>query len=509
MRWTAAVAALAVGCGLIAAPATTASASTGTGLARFYQQRLTWHGCQQGPDDADGQALDAAGAQCADVTVPLDYSHPDRRAITVAISRLKATDTAGRIGSLLINLGGPAIPAIGIPVLAQQAMGDTGARFDLIGMDRRFVGRSTPLDCGLPAGWIPRSAGTDRKSFDRMVRLMNDLADRCARQRADLLPYASTANAARDMDVIRAALGEPKLSYLGYSQGTYLGALYTQLFPKRADRFVLDSAIDPTQPGTRVLRTPENAPRREAALRTWAGRAAQHDDQFHLGATADAVLATVQRIYQASARQPLHVGQFRVDDTVLPGLLVDPLSDDSDASSADLAAIVQVLVRAVDTGSAEPTPDLDATLAGLLTGAQSSKYSAMAAIMCADAAVPRDPQSYWRDVQAHRAGEPIFGPLDFDITPCAFWPAGAVHPAGPVHNAVPSLVVQAAEDINANYEQGLAMHRALTGSRLITLDDVRTHGVYGFWGSACVDDTVNGYLRTGVLPARDVTCARS
>lgn len=512
------VAAVAVSAGLtVASPAAGETAAgetrgsrtvstTDARLARFHGQRIDWQRCQQGPQDADGQALDQAGAQCADVTVPLDYTRPDKGTVTVAISRLRATNTAKRIGSMLINLGGPAVPALATPPLARQAMGETGERFDLIGMDRRFVGRSTPLDCRLPGGWLPRSAGTDRDSFNRMVRLARDAARRCGRQQGAVLPHASTVNTARDMDVIRAALGESKLSYLGYSQGTYLGAVYTQLFPHRADRIVLDSALDPARPGTRVLR--DAGPVRQAALREWAAWAARRDSQYHLGSTAGGVISTVERIYQASALRPLRVGRYDVDDTVMPALVIDPLSDDGDDSNAELAATLQVLAQAATSGTAVPTPELDSALSGLLTGANSSRQSANAAILCADAAVSRDPRWYWRDIQAHRAGAPLFGPISRNITPCAFWPTEPQQAPVTVRNDVPALIVNAAGDINSTLAMGHAMHRALTGSRMITLERIRTHGVYLFRGASCVDDTVNAYLDSGNLPSQDLDCAR-
>lgn len=149
-----------------------------------------------------------------------------------------------------------------------------------------------------------------------------------------MLPFAGTANAARDMDVIRGALGESKLSYLGYSYGTYLGAVCTQMFPGRAGRIVLDSAINPAHPG---VAEDINGPQREMALHEWAKFAAMHDSQFHLGSTPSQMVATVYSIYRAAARHPLRVGSFGVDDTVVPAVLLDPLSDDSPASSAELA----------------------------------------------------------------------------------------------------------------------------------------------------------------------------
>jgi len=282
----------------------------------------------------------------------------------------------------------------------------------------------------------------------------------------------------------RAALGEPKLSYLGYSYGSYLGALYTQMFPARSDRFVLDSAIDPAHPGT--FKGRDNGPFREAAL---GGQ-----------------LSTVDAIYRAAARHPLRVGRYLVDETVVPALVLDPLTDDSPASAAALADTVRVLATAAAGGTVEPTPEMAATLAGTLTGSGSALHSAQTAIMCVDGAVPRDPEFYWRDIQRHRTEAPLFGPLDRNITPCAFWPTGPVEPQIRVHNAVPALVVNAAGDIGATIGMGRAMHAALTGSRMITLDGVRTHGVYLFRGNGCVDDSVNAYLNTGVLPGGDLTC---
>jgi pimeloyl-ACP methyl ester carboxylesterase len=512
-RWG--VGALAAGLGLIwatsATPASTnvqlaGSNATDAGMARFHAQHISWHGCQRGPDDDEGQVLDKAGAQCAEVTVPLDYARPNGRTIKVAISRLKATDTARRIGPIIFNLGGPANPVVGAIVDARQAMGETGARFDLIGLDLRFSGRSTPLDCDWPAGWLPRSAGAGRDSFERMAGLTRDLARRCVQRHADLLPYASTASTARDMDVVRAALGAPKLSYVGYSQGSYLGAAYTQLFPHRADRIVLDSAIDPRRVGTRVLAG--NVLQREAALREWAAWAAQRNEQYHLGGTTADVIATVMRTYRTSAQRPLRVGRFEVDDTVLPGLLTGPLSDDTDEANAELATTLQLLARAAAGETVQPSEGLETTLADLLTGAGSALDSPQTAIMCGDAAVSRDPERYWRDIQAHRAEAPLFGPLGRTITPCAFWPAAAAAPVR-VHNDVPALIVNAAGDINATLDMGLAMHRALTGSRMIIADELRTHGVYLLRGGPCVDDTVNAYLNSGRLPGRDLRCARA
>ncbi|MEU7908404.1 alpha/beta hydrolase [Actinoplanes sp. NPDC049118] len=465
--------------------------------------RIAWHPCALGPGDAVGADLDRAGVECGDVAVPLDHSRPHGRTITVAIARSRGGDTAHRIGSMIINRGGPGAPVLDAVPLARAAMGETGERFDLIGMDPRFAGRSTPIDCGWPTHWLPRSAGTDRAGFDAMVALTRDLAGRCGRAEAALLPYASTANIARDMDVVRAALGEPKLSYLGYSQGSLLGAVYTQLFPARADRIVLDSAIDPALPGTLALR--DTAAGREAGLREWAAWAAAHDADHHLGRTADAVLATVHRVYAAAARRPLRVGTYAVDDAILPALILTPLTDDSE--NAELADVVAVLSRAADGRPAAPTTGMAETLAGLVDGVGSATHSAQTAILCGDAPVPRDPGAYWRDIRAHRAASPLFEPLARTITPCAAWPGAPKEPPVRIRNEVPALIVQAEKDVNSQLPGARALHRALGGSRMIVLDDARTHGVYLFRGASCVDRAVDAYLASGSLPAADLTCS--
>ncbi|MEV1318737.1 alpha/beta hydrolase [Micromonospora arborensis] len=473
-------------------------------LGGYERQRLVWHTCQRGSADQVGAELDQAGATCTELTVPLDYARPSGRTITLALSRLAATDTTRRVGVLLLNTGGPGAPGMPDVLPIRQWMGDVGATFDLIGLDPRFVGRSTPLNCGWPTGTWTRSAGPDRATFDRLVAFERDLAARCARQNADLLPHVTTRNTARDMDLLRAVLSESKLSYLGYSYGTYLGAVYTQMFPERADRFVLDSAVDPASYGARVVR--EAGPANEVALRDWAAWAARHHDRYGLGRTGRQVLAVVDAIHAAAARRPLRVGQYRVDRQSLPYLLLNRLGDDRDETHADLAETVRVLRRAAASGSATPTASLADTMAFLFSGVESATGSVQAAILCGDVPVPRDPEEYWRDITQHRASEPRFGELTRAVSPCAFWPQQPRERPTVVHNAVPALIVQSTGDTRTIYRAGQAMHRALTGSRLLTLRNARIHGVFGNYGNTCVDGVVIAYLADGKLPTDDVDC---
>ncbi|MGW1848434.1 alpha/beta hydrolase [Streptomyces sp. NPDC001966] len=493
------------------APATASEApaknGTGAGLDQYYRQHLGWGSCGKGPADTTGRVLDKAGVQCADVTVPLDYAHPAGRTITVAISRLKATDTHHRIGSILLNNGGPGGPSVQSPPDVRKAMKDTGARYDIVGFDPRFVGRSTPLDCGWPVGTSWFSAGTSRTSFERQVALQKDLADKCRTPDASVLPYISTRNTARDMDLIRGALGEKKISYLGYSYGTYLGTVYTQMFPGRYDRVVLDGAVAPADYGPRLTKGTERAS--EKALSDWAAWAADRDTAYGLGRTRAQVLTTVDRVLDASARGPLTVGTgldaFRIDDTQVPVLLYSSLGDDTDPTREFLAEQLAVLSRAARGTAPMPlSPEFAATLRYLLHGA-AEPSGVQAAVLCGDAAAPRDPEVYWRDIERSRATHPVFGPMTNNIGPCAFWDRPREKPTQ-VRRDAPVLIVAATGDPRTTYKSSVTLHEQLPGSKLLTLKGADRHALFGRYGNACVDDEVNRYLATGKLPTKDQTC---
>lgn len=479
----------------------TAAADTGgaggagaQGLGRFYEQDVEWSACG---DDA----LDQAGARCADVTVPLDYSEPQGRTIQVAISRLEATDTKNRRGIMLSNPGGPGGAGLQFMVYIRGAMTpEVSARYDLIGMDPRGVGRSAAIDCAWPIGHMLWSAGQDRSDFDAAVRTQADLARRCAQKEGDRLAHITTRNTARDMDVIRGALGEAKVSYLGFSYGTYLGAVFTQMFPHRSDRIVLDSAIDPTAYMTGSIRN--SGPLNEAALDDWAAWTAARDAEYHLGTTEQQVRATVEGLIRQAARSPIRIGEHLLDERFLPMTLFTLLFDAR--YNAHLAERVRQIADAAAGRPVEPSPDLDYELRFMLEG-QPQDLSSQAAVICGDTAVRRDPEWYWRNIQRSRAEQPVFGPYANNITACAFW-APPREPPTTVRNDVPALIVQATHDTRTVYREGVNLHRAMSASRLVTLQDVRMHGIFGRLPNACVQHAVNTYLRDGALPGSDVTC---
>ncbi|MFI6869323.1 alpha/beta fold hydrolase [Nocardia sp. NPDC050406] len=470
--------------------------SPDTGLDRFYGQALEWKSC-------DVAKLDEAGAQCTDVTVPLDYSQPQGKTITVAISRI-AADPAHKQGVILSNPGGPGGPGLDFMVDVGAAMTpDVKASYDLIGMDPRGVGRSTPVNCHWPRGFGLLSAGLDRAGFDESVATQSDLATRCAEAEGERLPYITTRNTARDMDVVRAALGAEKVSYYGTSYGTYLGAVFTQMFPERSDRIVLDSAVDPERYGP-VHMMRDMGPANEAALDLWADWAAAHDGEYHFGSTREEVRAGVEDLVRRSAEKPIRIGAFEVDEHDLPLVLFTGL--DSPDQYTMVAEQWRQLRDAADDKPVDISEELNKSLEFMIS-ARPEDSSPQMAIMCGDVEAPRDPEWYWRNIEAARASQPVFGAFANNLTPCAFWNPPA-EPTTVVRNAVPALIVQSTGDTRTTYNNGEGLHRALTASRMVTLRDVPIHWIFGRYQNSCVYDAVNAYFRDGTLPATDITCTK-
>ncbi|MPY63127.1 alpha/beta hydrolase [Streptomyces spongiae] len=508
---TLALGALAVAMGATASPtlaqpdperspgqATAVTGDDPASLRRFTGQRPRWTAC-------DHKELDEAGARCATIRVPLDYRNPEGRTLTIGFSRIKATDTRNRIGLMMHNSGGPGGTTLDMPLMDAPAMGkELAARYDLIGMDPRGVGRSSPLRCGTSGHWL-RSAGYDEEGFRAQARYEADLVKSCQRTYGKDLSYLqhfSTRNTARDMDLLRAVLGERKTSYFGISYGTYLGAVYARMFPARVDRLLLDSAIDPAQWYVTGFR--EATAANEEYLDAVAAWAARRHGTYGLGDTAAKVRATVESVARQAARTPLKVGPYTADGQQVPQVLGMTMADDRDF--ARTAETIKVLHDAARGRTVEPTETLSAAL-GPPSDEQEIQNSLQMALQCADRSAPRDLSWYRRNVERSRATAPVFGPVFNGVHPCAFWPGKPVEPPMTDGNDLPGLIVQATGDTRTSYANGQGLHRKMPNSRLITLK-AQVHGVYGLYLNRCVYDQVNDYLRTGDLPARDTVCEK-
>ncbi|MEU4896385.1 alpha/beta hydrolase [Streptomyces sp. NPDC044780] len=479
-----------------AAPTSAASSSaTASALDRYVKQKPKWQRCQ---DDLPAEY------QCATIKVPLDYRVPGGKRIDMAISRIKSATPDQRHGVLLSNPGGPGGPGLDMPLHMKDALPEsTRQKYDLIGFDPRGVGRSTPVTCGLEPeeeNWLrPYQEAT----FDKDVAWARDVAAKCRQKSGDTLKHITTRNTARDMDLLRAILGEKKISYLGYSYGTYLGAVYTQLFPQRADRFVLDSAVDPARAWRGMIQWwAEGA---EPAFDRWTEWAAARSEKYGLGDTPKKVDRTFWDLVRQADETPIEM-----DGQTYTGDDIRSMMRGAVFSVQDGTELVVELKKAAagEPASAKklPAPAGAARLAADSDTPADNGTASFWTVVCNDnsAAWSRDPESYRRDAIEDKNRYPLFGDFASSIKPCAFWDKSA-EPATVVNNKVGSLVVQNQWDSQTPLPSGQALHADLKGSKMLTVLGGEGHGVYPS-GNACTDGTVAGYLTTGKLPAKDMTC---
>ncbi|MEU7913663.1 alpha/beta fold hydrolase [Microbispora bryophytorum] len=450
----------------------------------------------------DCAGVDDPALRCAEVTVPLDHRRPRGRTITIAISRLPATDPARRRGVLLTTGGGPGGPGVPLPSLAPLLSPEVRARYDLIGFDIRFVERSTPIGCGQaveePGGYRVRTAGPGSLPTDAAEA--RAYARDCVRAAGWALPHATTANAARDMDVIRAALGEEKISYLGGSYAGMLGAVYAVLFPGRVDRFVLDSPVNPDN-AWRPYEL-DRTPAFEAGTGAFAAWTAERDAEYGLGGTAREVTDAVSGLIRRAGSAPIVVAGHAWTSGELGTLLVAGIYDERTfglvaAAFADIAAGREPYV---------PFPLRPLPPPGV-PGVPADNHTATnMAYRCGDGPWPRDLRDYQRDLASYSARYPLFGPANANITPCAFWPRIADEPVRlPAGRAPGVLVTAALRDVAAPVANSRAVAAGIRGSRMVTID-AHTHAPYPAFGDACLNGRVDAFLVTGTLPPADVAC---
>jgi pimeloyl-ACP methyl ester carboxylesterase len=389
-----------------------------------------------------------------------------------------------------------------LPESAQQ-------KYDLIGFDPRGVGQSSPVSCDLEPeeeNWL---RPYKEETFDKDVAWARDVANKCKEKAGDTLPHITTRNTARDMDLLRAVLGEKKISYLGYSYGTYLGAVYTQLFPGRADRFVLDSAVDPARAWRGMIQWwAEGA---EPAFDRWTGWAAERSEKYGLGDTPKEVDRTFWDLVAQADEKPIEVeGQPTTGDDIRSGMrgavfspqeATEAIVELKKAAAGDPASAKKL---AAFTGSERP--GTAGAAAGVAEAPSDNMTASFWAVVCGDNSAPwsRDPESYRQDAIEDKGRYPLYGDFASSIKPCAFWDK-SVEPATKVNNKVGSLVVQNEWDSQTPLPSGQALHADLKGSKMVTVHGGEGHGVYPN-GNACTDGTVTDYLLTGKLPAKDVTC---
>lgn len=441
------------------------------------------------------EKIAAPRLECSTLEVPLDYRDPDGRQIEIAISRLASEKPSQRRGVLVTNPGGPGVTALGWPaVLAASGLPQKVLdSYDVIGFDPRGVGRSTPVACDLTPeqqarGNFPRYAHT-AADVAREAGNARAIADQCAGSRtAWMLPHTTTANTARDMDRIRAALGEPKLSYLGASYGSYLGAVYTTMFPKRGDRVVLDSNLGPGGYDVTAMRL--FARGMEDRFPDFAAFAAAHP-RYGLGTTPEQVTAKFFDLAERLEATPVQ----GVDGTLFRGLTFDRLY--SDALMPRLAETWQALDTDRPLPTDPPSGDMDNFMA--------ARFS----VVCGDTRWPGTIREYLRNVAVDRPAYPMLGGSTASIGPCAFWPAERVEPPVRIGDRGPSnvLMMQNERDPGTPLAGAQELRRAFGKRATMVTADQGGHGVYPFGPNTCANDTVTAFLTAGERPSRDLACA--
>ncbi|MGW1798106.1 alpha/beta hydrolase [Streptomyces sp. NPDC001984] len=466
------------------------------GLQRYYGQELHWKTCPDTP-----------AFQCTTVKAPLDYAHPDAGDINLEAARKKATRTgATRIGSLLFNPGGPGESAIDYLTAAPDKFASVNAAFerlnatyDLVALDPRGVGHSTPVDCGTDTSTAATDSGASTPSTDQKIQesaaAWAEVAAACARHAGRLLPHVGTLDAARDMDLMRALLGDEQLHYIGWSYGTYLGATYAELFPSRVGRMVLDGAVDPSlNAGSHYL---SQARGHQVAWEAFATDCAARSDcpvghsVKEAGRTLDSLVARLDRTPLRQGKDITIDGQTVLITTIF--LLRAP----------NWPTLRQVLREAL----AGDTTTLQESYGGQLS--DSLGVQSQTAVSCLSSTL--GPRYTAAQAKAHLAElkqvAPQFGKFWVQfLTWCTSWPVPANQTAHPITapGAAPILVVGTTRDPATPYNQAQALARQLQSGRLLTWDG-DGHGAY-IQGSTCIQNAVDHYLLDGRLPAAGTIC---
>ncbi|APE34645.1 hydrolase [Nocardia mangyaensis] len=461
--------------------------------------QVRWGACPEGVEDpADGPAR----LHCATVSAPLNYREPEGARIEIMISRLASNSQDKRRGVLLLNPGGPGGAGLDQPkfLAAQGLPADVLDSYDVIGMDTRGVGHSTPVSCGFTDdqayfGNIPPYAVNDAAITER-APVAQGVAEQCAaNDHEGRLRHVSTANMARDLDRIRAALGEDKVSFLGYSYGTALGAAYASMFPQQADRIVLDSNIGDTYLDHDGMRRYGRG--MEEAFPDFAEWAAGRHDTYGLGGTPEEVRRTYFTLAERLDANPVDgmdgsLFRFGTFFTLYRPALYAPAAE-SWKSLLETGRPGPGGGRPPGTGA--PSPNDNA-------------WSVFLAVTCNDAEWPEDIQTYHRAVAEDRERYPLYGAAASNLMPCAYWKLGPSEPPVRIDDTGPAdvLIVQNQRDPVTPLRGGELLDEKFGGrSRLVTVDG-SGHGVYVLGTNPCASDVVTGYLVNGTMPEHDLTC---
>ena len=479
-------------------PTSTASAAPDTdgvdaALLPFYAQDLDWKTCNDTFD-------------CTKVTAPLDWSDPGAGKIELSVIRHRATgDTT--LGSLLTNPGGPG--ASGIALVRDSLDFAVGAplqrAYDVIGFDPRGVGESTSVSCYDASDMdsylfdIPDNPRGSDAWTDELLAAHTDFAKACEANSDGLLPYITTDNAARDMDLLRGVLGDRKLNYLGYSYGTFLGATYAKLFPERVGRLVLDGAIDPAVSGLDVSTT--QGVGFESALRAYMADCLA-GERCPFSGTVDEAMADLGTLLASVDRAPLPAADGRKlgADSLMTAIVAALYSQDS-----------WPYLTVALTDALQGDPEVAFQLTDFYYAREDGRYTdnsteAFRAYNCMD--YPDDATQAQKDAADALLAEkaPTIAPYWSGPDPCQVWPYPPTGVREPItaEGAAPIVVVGTTNDPATPYEWSVSLADQLASGVLITRVG-EGHTGYNK-GNKCVDQAVEAYLLTGKVPEDGLRC---
>lgn len=449
--------------------------------------KLNWGSCQD-PE------LSAFNAQCAMLSVPLNYSNPSGRHIKIAVSRILHTSSAADYqGAILVNPGGPGGSGLSLATLGQDVPHHVGDDYDWIGFDPRGVGSSRPaMHC------VSNYFHTNRPDYRPRTQHLIDVwlarskgyADACANKYPALIKHMTTADVARDMDQIRKGLGVSKISYYGFSYGTYLGQVYGTLFPTHVKRMVLDSNVDPRRVWYRANLNQDIAFNRNAKI--WFGWLAKHHSHFRLGRKESSVEAKWYDALNALAANPAggKLGPDEWADTFLyAGYYRFTWIEMGDAFANYVHRHQWRPVLSLYRSFNDTSDD--------------NGFAVYAAVQCTDAPWPKSWSTWKADNTRINAKAPFltWGNAWFNA-PCLYWHAAARKPVAVTGVGVNSaLLIDEMLDAATPFEGSLEVRRLFPHSSLIAEPGGMTHAD-SLSGDGCVDNLVATYLATGKRPPR-------
>ncbi|MBA2560143.1 MAG: alpha/beta fold hydrolase [Propionibacteriales bacterium] len=466
------------------------SGQAGSGLQRFYSQQVDWQDCGQN--------------QCAEVWVPLDYDHPNGRAITLALKRSPATNAAQRSGSLFINPGGPG--GSGVDYLDYVDLdGRVTNVYDVVGFDPRGVARSTPVDClsdtDLDAYVASDPTPDDPAEVRQFQGVWSHYTTGCQRRSGPLLAHVSTVEVARDLDVLRELVGDKKLNYFGASYGTYIGATYAALFPRHVDRMVLDGAVDPlANPHTTEI---GQAAGFDRALTAYLGYCVDSGD-CPLGDSVGGARQALIQFFKRLDASPLPTtsGRELTEGLAFLGVIVPLYSRDSwdyetSALRAALSGNGDTLLLLADYYT-DRKPD---------GSYQDNSMEVQSAVNCLDHPEHESLAQIEAGASEFVKHSPVFGQAaTWWPYACSNWPVLSTQPRPDysAKGAPPIVVVGTTRDPATPYQQAVDLANELDSGVLLSRDG-DGHTAYGS-GNACIDNAVDTYLVSGKPPADKTMC---